>query len=333
MNFMKSTRRPGNRIRIWILALPTIVIIPLLVMDDLRDARAAAACSNAAAAPILKYLRLRRANHPTTNPLEVYRLTSKVLQHSTSKALSESDLWSVREDHVIACIQLGRTEEALSMLNLVTGRFPRSCRAARLKGMYLESVGRFDEARATYEAALRIDPDNLMINHRFAALRVGRGEIIQALEDLHNHLESHLGDYQGWYEAGKLHARQGAYAKAVFCFEEVLMHQPGDMQLTLTVADCLYACGGVENIWMARKYYASVVESSGGGNVKALLGVCQCCARLGEKGEEGEHVEDDQSASGAKTDSLGSLAAETLMSEYTVKGSIWAGSLATLLRE
>lgn len=199
-----------------------------LNMDDLRDARAAAACSSAAAVqPILKYLRFRRANHTTTNPLEVYRLTSKVLECSTSKALSESDRWSVSEDHVIACVQLGRADEALAIVNIVTGRFPRSCRAARLKGMYFESVGSFDEARATYDAALRIDPDNLMINHRVAALKAGRGDIVGALEDLHKHLTTHLGDYQAWYEAGKLHTRQGAYAKAVFCFEEVLMHQPG----------------------------------------------------------------------------------------------------------
>ena len=88
-------------------------------MNDLRDARSAAARSSAAAASILKYLRVRRANHPTTNPLDVYRLTSKVLHSDTSEALSESDLWSVREDHAIACIQLGRSEEALSIVNIL----------------------------------------------------------------------------------------------------------------------------------------------------------------------------------------------------------------------
>ena len=305
-----------------------------LNMDDLRDARAAAACSSAAAVqPILKYLRFRRANHTTTNPLEVYRLTSKVLECSTSKALSESDRWSVSEDHVIACVQLGRADEALAIVNIVTGRFPRSCRAARLKGMYFESVGSFDEARATYDAALRIDPDNLMINHRVAALKAGRGDIVGALEDLHKHLTTHLGDYQAWYEAGKLHTRQGAYAKAVFCFEEVLMHQPGDMQLTLTVADCLYACGGVQNVCLARKYYASVVESSGGASVKALLGVCQCCARLGESSNESQsRGKGGQSECGSRTESLGTLSAEALTSEYTLKGSTWAGALDTLLR-
>jgi len=286
-------------------------------MDELRDARLAAARSSASPATIMKYLKVLRAYHTTTNPLEVYRLTSKVLHPNVSRGLSESDIWSVREDHAIACTQLGKREEALTIVNLVAQRFPRSCRASRLKGMYLESIHSNEEALATYEAALQIDPDNLMIIHRVTALKTGLGELSGSLADLHTHLTTHLGDYQAWYEAGKLHSRRGAYAKALFCFEEVLMHQPGDLQLILTVADCLYACAGVDNIRTANKYYAAVVELSGGSSVKALLGVCQCVARLGEDVEAA---------------ALGKLAADTLVAEYVVKDSRWAGALAACLR-
>lgn len=297
---------------------------------DLCAARAAALDADS----ILHYLRVVRSIHAPINPLEVYTLSKRVLE--TKKRLPEADLWALREDHCIACIQLGKSGEALSIVNMVHERFPKSCRAARLKGMYLESVSKSDEAEGTYKAALQVDPDNLMIVHRLAALRKGRGDIAGALDDLHKHLDGQLGDYQAWYEAGRLHARQGAYEKAVFCFEEVLMHQPGDFQMHLILADCLYALGGAgraggaggtvanEQIRLAKTYYANVVEMSGGTNVKALLGLCQCIAR--ERGVEG-----GEGGVGGEGKNLGTVASEALLSEYALKGGPWAGAMARVL--
>ena len=306
--------------------------------DDLREARAAAldAAASGPRASVLHYLRLVRTTHAPAHPLEVYSLTKSLIDDE--KLLDESSLWAVREDHAIACIQLGKGDEALSIVNLIHQRFPGSCRAARLKGMYLESVDKADEARTTYEAALHADPDNLMIIHRIVALKRDRGDIAGALEDLHKHLDHQLGDYQAWYEAGRLHARQGAYEKALFCFEEVLMHQPGDFPTHLILADCLCALGGLEHVRLAKKYYASVVEMSGGANVKALFGVCQCVARgavdvVGDGGGDGGGAvvgsgAGDGTAPGA---ALGALAAEALLNEYAVKGGPWARAAGRLL--
>lgn len=36
----------------------------------------------------------------------------------------------------------------------------------------------------------------------------------------------------------------------------------------------LYTLGGVENIQLAKKYYASTVDLTGGKNTKALFGIC-----------------------------------------------------------
>jgi tetratricopeptide (TPR) repeat protein len=300
-------------------------------MSDLRRARAAALAGKHSGAihkdDALYYLRLLRSSH-TASPVEVYFLTRKLLEAGPSAIGKEADLWTVREDHAIACLQLGKSSEALAIVNQVAQRFPRSCRAARLKGMYLESTGKAADALETYEAALQADPENLMIIHRIAAMKKGRGDVAGALDNLHKSLSVQLGDYQAWYEAGKLHAQQGAYSKAIFCFEEVLMHQPGDLQTQLILADCLYACGGDGNILAAKKYYASVVEMSGGANVKALLGICQCDARgTDARGTDGGKGGDEASTEAC----LGALVADTLLSEYATNSPAWAGAMSRVL--
>jgi len=238
----------------------------------------------------------------------------------SSSILKESDLWNVREDYAIACIQLGKRNEALSIVNKVVAEFPTSCRALRLKGMYLESIGNREDAKTTYELGLqKIDPQNLMMIHRQIALKKGSGDITGALDLLHKHLDIQLGDWQAWYEASKLHIKQGAYAEAIFCLEEVLMHQPADIATQLLLADCLYASGGQEQLQLAKKYYASVVELTDGNSIKALYGISLCTSKLRHmKCKENDEV-------------LGKLAAETILSEYATNSPDFVKSIKTVM--
>lgn len=190
------------------------------------------------------------------------------------------------------------------------------------QGMYLESVGRVDDAEAVYDAALQqIDGQSLMIIHRKIALRKGKGDIQGALDLLHKQIETQLGDWQGWYEAGKLHLSRGSYSEAIFCLEEVLMHSPADVAVQLLMADALYAAGGLQNVRLARTYYASVVEMSEGSNIKSLYGVCLCTAKL------------KKLHSSEENDDLGDLAAERLLQEYAQHNSGLVQNVRSLLQE
>ncbi len=252
----------------------------------------------------------------------MYQLAGQLLGEKaySSSGLKESEIWNAREDYAIACIQLGKREQALSIVNKVVAEFPSSCRALRLKGMYLESIGKREEANTAYELGLqKIDPQNLMLIHRQVALKKGRGDLTGALDLLHTHLDIHLGDWQAWYEAGKLHIKQGSYAEAIFCLEEVLMHQPSDIATQLLLADCLYASGGQDNVQLAKKYYASVVELTDGNNIKSLYGILLCTSKLHHmKCKENNEV-------------LSKVATETLLSEYATKSSSFVNSLKKVL--
>lgn len=87
----------------------------------------------------------------------MYQLAGQLLGEKTysSSGLKESEIWNAREDYAIACIQLGKREQALSIVNKVVAEFPSSCRALRLKGMYLESIGKREEANTAYELGLQ----------------------------------------------------------------------------------------------------------------------------------------------------------------------------------
>lgn len=68
--------------------------------------------------------------------------------------------------------------------------------------------------------------------------------------------------------------------QAVFCLEEVLLHQPSNVSIQLLLADTLYSLGGPSNWRLARGYYSGVIEAMESTQLRALYGVCACTAQL-----------------------------------------------------
>ena len=174
--------------------------------------------------------------------------------------------------------------------------------------MYHESVGEMEISDATYASCLAKDPQNLMVLHRLVAMKKAKGDISGALEVLHKHLEIHLGDYQAWFEAAKLHIELGSFSQAIFCLEEVMLLQPADVSVHLLLAETLYSSGGATQIRSARRYFSAVLEITNGESMRALYGVCLCTYRLKALGKP-------------CNDNLGAASAEAILERYASDNS------------
>ncbi|GFY92026.1 protein prenylyltransferase superfamily protein [Actinidia rufa] len=71
----------------------------------------------------------------------------------------------------------------------------------------------------------------------------------------------------------------------------------------------LYTVGGLENLQAAKKYYASVIDLTGGKNTRALFGICLCTFAIGQL-TKGRNKEEKESLE------LQSLAATALEKDY-----------------
>jgi ER membrane protein complex subunit 2 len=135
------------------------------------------------------------------------------------------------------------------------------------------------------------------------ALHRARGDYPAAAAALRSYLEVYSGDRAAWEELAETCLRMQLYQQAAFCMEEALLLAPGNPAAMLLLADTLYTLGGQQNFRSARGYYAGVVEATGGGSVRALLGVCACAAQLagkskgssggGSAGQRGGREDDD----------------------------------------
>lgn len=81
-----------------------------------------------------------------------------------------------------------------------------------------------------------------------------------------------MADSEAWQELSELYLAEQDFAKAAFCFEELLLHNPHNHLLYQRYAEIKYTQGGYENVEVARANYCQALQLNPN-NLRALFGV------------------------------------------------------------
>lgn len=112
------------------------------------------------------------------------------------------------------------------------------------------------------------------------ALLIGKNDVPGAVQALVAYLDVYQTDPAGWEQLCDLYIHLQLLDQARFCAEEVVMHNPRDLQALMRLADLLYAQGAASGFAPALGYYCKAVELSKGCSVRGLYGVMGCVAAL-----------------------------------------------------
>ncbi|KAG7671552.1 hypothetical protein Ndes2526B_g09286 [Nannochloris sp. 'desiccata'] len=260
---------------------------------------------------VTEFLQLARESRARL-PEQIYKYGCLVLNKFASR-LGVDELWSLREDVTVAALLIGRINEAWTLVEQISRQFPDSARASRLMAMHFEATKDFSKAEELYKKELAKNPVNATVLRRLVTIKEAQGDLGGAIQMIRGYLDIHLTDCWAWEHAASLYLRTGAFTQAVFCLEEVLLHQPGNINVQLLLAETLYSAGGTANYETARGYFSGIIEMTGGENTRALYGVCACAAQLAPGGKS-----KGSGRSGGKNE-LGGLAGEALRQQYAVK--------------
>lgn len=64
-----------------------------------------------------------------------------------------------------------------------------------------------------------------------------------------------MADQEAWHELCTLYLAEGDYNKALFCMEEVMLHNRHSHLVHQRLGEIRYTMGGAENIELAKTYY------------------------------------------------------------------------------
>ncbi|PSS24866.1 ER membrane protein complex subunit 2-A like [Actinidia chinensis var. chinensis] len=244
------------------------------------------------------------------------RRSDKVLKHGLSILNDPSkrsslghEEWTLYEQVAIAAMDCQCLDVAKGCINVLQKKFPGSKRVGRLEAMLLEAKGSWAEAGKAYSSLLEDNALDQVIHKRRAAMEKAQGNLSGAIECLNKYLEIFMADHDAWRELAEIYVSLQMYKQAAFCYEELILSQPTNPLCHLAYADVLYTVGGLENLQAAKKYYASVIDLTGGKNTRALFGICLCTCAIGQL-TKGRNKEEKESLE------LQSLAATALEKDY-----------------
>lgn len=83
-----------------------------------------------------------------------------------------------------------------------------------------------DQARQAYQAALKVDPNNLDAFRHLAKVYVKMGDYDRAFDTYKKALAKHPKDAELWYDLGQGHNRRKDFTESVRCFNEALKLDP-----------------------------------------------------------------------------------------------------------
>ncbi|CAA2957214.1 ER membrane complex subunit 2 [Olea europaea subsp. europaea] len=267
---------------------------------------------------LVRKLKLRRSYN-------VLKYGLSILNDPKRRSALGPEEWTLYEQVAIAAMDCQHLDLAKDYIKVLLEKFPESKRVGRLEALLLEAMGLWEEAEKSYSSLLEDDELDTLIHKRRVAMAKAQGNISRAIEWLNKYLEIFMADHDAWRELAEIYVSLQMYKQATFCYEELILSQPTIPLYHLAYADVLYTLGGLENLQMAKKYYASTIDLTGGKHTRALFGICLCTSAI-EQLTKGRNKDDRENSQ------LASLSAMALGKDYKQRAPNKVSMLSSTLR-
>uniref|UniRef100_A0A672LMA1 ER membrane protein complex subunit 2 n=1 Tax=Sinocyclocheilus grahami TaxID=75366 RepID=A0A672LMA1_SINGR len=208
------------------------------------------------------------------NSEQIVDVGEELLNEHASKL--GDDIWIIYEQVMIAALDCSRDDLAW------TFRF--------------DAI--LNDANKLYDSILQDDPTNTAARKRKISILRAQGKSSEAIRELNEYLEQFVGDQEAWHELSELYINEHDYAKAAFCLEELMMTNPHNHLYCEQYAEVKYTQGGLENLELARKYFAQALKLNNR-NMRALFGLYMSASHIAASPKVSAKVKKDNMKYGA----------------------------------
>ena len=222
---------------------------------------------------ILRYIRahkLREPNLVVTHGKSLLGLNSDGSKSKPSQSLDDATRLSAYEQVCIAALDIGDITLAEACLaEIYQSVSEDSARYRKLRGMYLEACGKYEEATEIYDALLADNPSNGYAAKRKYCILASQNREQKAMQALNDYLTAHPGDVGAWNQMAEACLSVSDFKGAAYCYEEVVLGCPLDSSVHMKLGE-IYSTAG--DFKLARKHLSQAVLLDGN-NLRAYFGL------------------------------------------------------------
>ena len=188
-------------------------------------------------------------------------------------SLTESEKLSILEQVCRAALDVNDQTLADQCYSNIVSKVnnPNSARVRRLLGLCLEASGDSEGALQLYQDLIKENPANVYALKRlYCMLKAQPNKQAEAMEALKKCLaQGNPSDAPTWLEMGQLCQSMGDIQGSVYCWEELVLIDPLNASLHLTLGELYATLGGITNLQLARRHVCQSLELSH--SVRALF--------------------------------------------------------------
>ncbi|XP_012266610.1 ER membrane protein complex subunit 2-A-like [Athalia rosae] len=201
---------------------------------------------------------------------DVVELWESILADKIHKLGNEKYL--VLEQVCVAALDCNRLSVAKECIDLLEQEFPGSLRVLKYHAMHMEALEKYDDALKVLDSIIKRDETNAAPRKRRLAILKARGWIPETIRELTEYLKKFMSDQEAWHELCDLYLQEQEYAKAAFCMEELILHNPHSHLIYQRYAEIKYTQGGFDNMELAKVYFSQAIKLNPN-NIRALYGL------------------------------------------------------------
>jgi tetratricopeptide (TPR) repeat protein len=163
------------------------------------------------------------------------------------------------------CLELKLIDYAKRQLKEIVNEFTQS--EPKVKRMIalikeVDSKEDIDSALNIYKSLIKSNQEDRSSIKRYLALykaQLDLESLKKYTEFWNEYLKVYMDDIEAWYELCDVYLFTNNYNKAIFCLEEILLHQPHNYKVYIKLGDVLSTMNNSEAAIMAIKYYSQSV--------------------------------------------------------------------------
>jgi len=128
--------------------------------------------------------------------------------------------------------------------------------------METETIDQIDDVIHSYKKLINYNQEDKISIKRYIGLIkpiLMSENINKYIEIWNEYLKVYMDDYEAWYELSDIYIISNNFNKAIFCLEEVLLHQPNNFAIYTKIGDMLCSFNNSESAANSIKYYSQSI--------------------------------------------------------------------------
>jgi len=160
-------------------------------------------------------------------------------------------------------LELKLVQVAKIILYQFSENFGKETKITKMQAQ-LSEIADTDRAHEFYKVLIISNQDDRVSLKKYIGLLKSSFSIVQEdlkklIEMWNEYLKVYMDDHEAWYELSDVYLLASNYTKAVYCLEEVLIHQPNNFNIYTKLGDILCTLNTAEAAVNAVKYYSQSV--------------------------------------------------------------------------